>query len=133
MFLILDCRKEQAMSKKFKLGGVYAVRVKVTCIADCGDVYCRTVDENGHIINSDYDPFVFAPDEYVAVNQIGEEKQTDSACSKYDPCRKFRKGDIVRFKKVNGNNARCRYNGTEIKEGSLGRISKKEGRNTQGA
>lgn len=48
---------------------------------------------------------------------------------KYDPNRPFREGDIVRFKKVNGNNARCRYNGTEIKEGSLGRIYRKEGRN----
>lgn len=48
---------------------------------------------------------------------------------KHDPCRQFREGDVVRFRKVNGNNARCRYNGVEIKEGSLGRIVKEEGRN----
>ena len=48
---------------------------------------------------------------------------------KHDPCRPFREGDVVRFMKVNGNNARCRYNGVEIKEGSIGRIVKEEGRN----
>ena len=48
---------------------------------------------------------------------------------KHDPCRPFREGDVVRFRKVNGNNARCRYNGVEIEEGSLGKIVRDGSRN----
>lgn len=49
---------------------------------------------------------------------------------KHDPCRPFREGDVVRFRKVNGNLPQCRYNGNVgIKEGDIGTIVRYNERN----
>lgn len=48
---------------------------------------------------------------------------------KYDPCRKFKKGDKVRIRKVNGNLPKCRYNGVTVKDGTIGEINSSGERN----
>lgn len=49
---------------------------------------------------------------------------------KYDPCREFRIGDVVRVRKIHGNLPQCRYNGmVKVKEGDCCTIHDKEHRN----
>ena len=48
---------------------------------------------------------------------------------KHDPTRPFKKGDVVRIRKVNGNLPKCRYNGITAKEGTIGTITSDGERN----
>lgn len=115
----------QEQIKSLKKGD--PVIIHGTFIRECAnsDILCKVAKWHGG------DDFGIAADSpvYARPRCVSLPPKTEVTTPKYDPCRPFREGDVVRFRKVNGNNARCRYNGVEIKEGSLGRIVKDGGRN----
>lgn len=85
-----------------KAGETYNVRVKVTHVDAYKNVRVNTVDENDKQLG--VESTVFYSGELRAFSPITPEnviKNTETA-PKYDPCRLFRKGDIVEPCSVNG-------------------------------
>lgn len=88
--------------KDIKAGETYNVRVKVTHVDAYKNVRVNTVDENDKQLG--VESTVFYSGELRAFSPITPEngkKNTESA-PKYDPRRKFRKGDKVRLREYNG-------------------------------
>lgn len=88
-----------------KVGETYNVRVKVEYKEsdnENGDIATVPVDKNGKKLTPDW--AYYSPSDAPAFSPITHEngtKNTESA-PKYDPCRLFRKGDIVTPKVING-------------------------------
>lgn len=84
-----------------KIGEMYNVRVKVCKMTSAGLV-CHACDKDG--INLNEHPNFFTESEVEAFSPITPEngKKNTEPAPKYDPCRKFRRGDKVRVVKCNG-------------------------------
>ena len=93
-------------TKDIKVGNFYHVLVKVLGIdPKNGGITTETVNEFGTSLNME--PTYFARGEKEAFFQITPENGTKNSATapKYDPCRRFRKGDKVRVVEYKG---RCK-------------------------
>lgn len=90
-------------TKDIKVGNFYHVLVKVLGIDPTrGEITTETVNEFGTSLNME--PTYFARDEKEAFFPIILEngRKNSEPAPKYDPCRRFRKGDKVRLIEWNG-------------------------------
>lgn len=85
-------KPEELKITELKVGEIYNVRVKV-CYKEDSRVSVRAIDKNGN--DFCYCSNWFAAAETAAFSPI-------TPAPKYDPCRKYRKGDIVEPSEING-------------------------------
>lgn len=103
-----------------KVGDVYNVRVRVVDVDDdTGEITTETANENGYALGFEW--CYYAPGEALAFSPISTEngiKNTEPA-PKYDPCRKFRKGDKVRLIEWNGRKPFDTLHGLKLNPGEV--------------
>ena len=125
--------------KDIKIGEAYNARVKVLSIEKGlmeAEIATALIDEKGKPLVPDVAYFTerdiaaFSPINPYEPLMLDTINRIPENTPKYDPFRKFRKGDKVRVRKIHGNLPQCRYNGMiKVKEGDYCTIHEKEHRN----